>query len=232
MSSTVLLDIKKAFDTIDHKILLTKMDHYGIRDEELGFFNSYLTDRQQCCSVNNFKSSFKNVKLGVPQGSNLGPLLFIMFMNDLPNCLENAAITMYADDTSASTTIESVSDVEYKLIPDMVKIFDWLKSIKLSLNALKTEFMITGTNRNVHNTTDLIAVRVDGALIRRVNKSRYLGLIVDDRLSWKEHISYISSKVSRNIGILKRVRERVTKETLLIMYGTLIEPYFRYCNTT
>ena len=120
MSSTVLLDIKKAFDTIDHKILLTKMDHYGIRDKELGFFDSYLTDRQQCCSVHNCTSSFKNVKWGVPQGS----LLFIMFMNNLPNCVENADITMYADDTSASTTIESVSDVEYKLIPDMVKICD------------------------------------------------------------------------------------------------------------
>ena len=153
-------------------------------------------------------------------------------MNDLANCVENADITMYADDTSASTTIKSVSDVEYKLTPDMVKICDWLKSNKLSLNALKTEFMIIGTNRNVHNTTDLIAVHVDGALIRRVNKLRCLGLIVDDRPSWKEHISYISSKVSRNIGILKRVRECVTKETLLIMYRTLIEPCFRYCNTT
>ena len=123
-------------------------------------------------------------------------------MNDLPNCVENADITMYTDDTSASATIESVSDVEYKFIPDMVKICDWLKSNKLSLNALETEFMIIGTNRNVHNTTDLIAVRVDGALIRRVNKSRYSGLIVDDRLSCKEHISYTSSKVSRNIGTL------------------------------
>ena len=181
MNSTVLLDIKKAFDTIDHKILLTKIDHYGIRDEELGFFNSYLTDRQQCCSVNNCTSSFKNVKSGVPQGSILGPLLFIMFMKNLQNCFENADITMYADDTSASTTIESVSDVEYKLIHDMVKICDWLKSNKLSLNALKTEFMIIGTNRNVHYATDLIAVRIDGALIGRVNKSRYLGPIVDDR---------------------------------------------------
>ena len=100
----------------------------------------------------------------------------MMFMNNLPKCVENADITMYAEDTSASSSIESVSVVQYKSIYDTIKICDWLKTNKFSLNALKTEFMIIETSQNVHKTTDLIAVCVDGALIRRVNESRYCSL--------------------------------------------------------
>ena len=94
------LDIRKAFDTISHKILLDKLSHYGIRDEELSFFGSYLHRRTKCCSVNEHKSTFSEITCGVPQGSILGPLLFIIYMNDLPSYVQDVHITMYADDTS------------------------------------------------------------------------------------------------------------------------------------
>ena len=114
----------------------------------------------------------------------------------------------------------------------MINFFDWLKANKLSLNALKMEFIRIETNQNVHKTAGLIAVRVDSVLIRRENKSRYLGPIVDDRLSWKVHIVHISSKALRSVGILKHIRACLTKLTLQILYRTLIERGFRYCNTT
>ena len=146
INTTVLLDIKKAFDTIDHEILLTKLDYYGIKNDELHFLKSYLNKRQQSCKVNNHTSRLKEITLGVPQGSILGPLLFIVFMNDLPHCVENADVTMYSDDTSATTAIRDLSDITSQVIPDLIKISDWLKANRLNLNTLKTEFMHIGTN--------------------------------------------------------------------------------------
>ena len=146
--------------------------------------------------MNNHTSSFKVIKSGFPQGSILGPLLFIIYINDIPNCVENSHITMYADDTSSSTRVNDVKDIETKVIPDLIKICDWLKANKLSLNALKAELMLLGTTRNIRKLGSLLAIRIDSHLIRRVYKSRYLGFIVDDKLSWTEHIAYISAKIT------------------------------------
>ena len=122
--------------------------------------------------MNNHTCSFKVIKSGFPQGSILGPLLFITFTNDIPNCVENSHITMYADDTSSSTRVNDVKDIETKVIPDLIKICDWLKANKFSLNALKTELMLLGTTRNIRKLGSLIAIRINSHLIRRVYKSR------------------------------------------------------------
>ena len=113
---SVFLDIKKAFDTIDHSILLQKLEYYRIREEELKFFRSYLHNRRQCCIVNSHQSSFQTVLCGVPQGSILGPLLFIIYMNDLPKSIENGYVTMYADDTESSTVVNTCNDIIQKVI--------------------------------------------------------------------------------------------------------------------
>ena len=134
---SVFLDIKKAFDTIDHSILLQKLEYYRIREEELKFFSSYLHNRRQCCIVNSHQSLFQTVRYGVPQGSILGPLLFIIYMNDLPKSIENGYVNMYADDTESSTVVNKCNDITEKVIPDLMKICDWLKANRLSLNAVK-----------------------------------------------------------------------------------------------
>ena len=176
--------------------------------------------------------NFKVIKSGVPQGSILGPLLFTIFINNLPSCVENGHITMYADDTSSSTRVNDVKDVENKVIPDLIKMCDWLKANKLSLNALKTELMLLGTTRNIRKIGSLLAIRICSHLIRRVYKSRYLGFVVDDKLSWTEHMAYISSKIKRNINVMKRTKRFIPNDTLIMLYRSVVEPYMRYCNTT
>ena len=122
MNSVVFLDIRKAFDTIDHQILIKKLSQYGIQDDELNCFESYLENRTQCYSVNGKLSDRQKIEYGVPQGSILGPLLFIIYMNDLPLFVTNAQISMYADDTSLYNNIKSVSEIKDNLIPAFLKI--------------------------------------------------------------------------------------------------------------
>ena len=232
LNSVVFLDIRKAFDTINHNILLQKLECNGIKGNELIFFQSYLENRIQTCNVNGHMSSFKPISYGVPQGSILGPLLFIIYMNDLPSCVKEAEITMYADDTSLYKAFRTVQDLSDELIPASVKICEWLKMNKLALNVLKTEFMIIGTSQRLNildqtPETTLYIISVDGCQIRRVKSVKYLGLIVDDTLTWDEHVNYISTKISKNIGIIKRVRTILPQHSLLTLYRTLIEPYLR-----
>ena len=139
VNTVVFLDIKKAFDTTDRSILLNKPEKYGICCEELLFFESYLTNRKQYCSIQNRNSSFKPVLTGVPQRSILAPLLFIIYMNGLPNCVQDAKVAMYADDTSAGNTSRRVSAIKTNLIPDLLSVCDWLKANKLSLNTIQTD---------------------------------------------------------------------------------------------
>ena len=235
MNSVIFLDIKKAFDTVDQEILLNKLNCYGVSDEELLFFASYLQNRTQCCSINGYQSNLKEVICRVPQGSILGPLLFIIYMNDLPAYVQDANITMYADDTSLDKAIRSSQQLKEELIPAFSKVCKWLEMNKLSLNTVKTEFMIIGTSQRLNQldqspeSTPYI-IKIDGGEIRRVKSVKYLGMIVDDKLTWEQHIEYISEKIVRNIGILKHIRNFMPQESLLLLYHTLVEPYLRYCS--
>ena len=145
MNSVVFLDIMKAFDTVDHKKITDKLHYYGIVEQELDFFRSYLTDTVQCCSVNGFSSGFKNITCG----SLLGSLLFIVYMNDLPSAAKDVNITMFADDTSLNQEIKIASDIKDDLIAAFAKVCEWLRHNNLSLNAIKTEFMIIGSHQRV-----------------------------------------------------------------------------------
>ena len=195
MNSVVFLDIKKAFDTVDHKILIDKLYSYGVVEQELKFFRSDLTDRVQCCSLNGVSSGFKNRTCGVHQGSLLGPLLFIVHMNDLSSAAKDVNITMFADDTSLNQEIKTASNIMDDLIPVFGKVCEWLRHNNFSLNAIKTEFMIIGSHQRVGRldstpeSTPYI-IQVDDLMIKRVTKVKYLGL-VDKILSWDEHVEHI-----------------------------------------
>ena len=151
-------------------------------------------------------------------------------MNDLPLCIENGHVTMYADDISSSNGISTVEDITRNFIPDIKNVMDWLKANNLSLNVMKTEFILTGTNQNILKIGDLLAIRVQGHTVKHVYKAKYLGIVIDDKLTWKDHIDYVSLKIKRNLGIMKRVRNDIHKESLIAVYRTMVEPYLRYCN--
>ena len=237
LNSVVFLDIKKAFDTVDHKILLQKLACYGINGSSLKLIESYLKDRSQCCSVNGQLSSMKIIVCGVPQGSIIGPLLFIIYMNDLPQYLSDIDITMFADDTSFARAFKSLGEIRTELIPAFSKICRWLSFNKLSLNTVKTEFMIIGTPKYIKKldvdpgSTPYMIVAADGSRIRRVKLVKSLGLIVDDTLTWSNHIEYISTKMKQGIGVIKKTSKYLDKHSLLMLYRSLVETHLRYCNT-
>ena len=143
MNSVVFLDIQKAFDTVNHQILLDKLSCYGIGDGKLLFLMSYLQNRTQCCSANGHIPTLQKVICEVPQGSVLGPLLFIIYMNDFPAFVQKTNIIMYADDTSLDKAFQTSLELKEKMIPAFSKVCKWLRNNKLSLNTVKTEFMIT-----------------------------------------------------------------------------------------
>ena len=241
INSVKFLDIRKAFDTVDHGILLQKLNCYGIKGDTLKFFGSYLKDRTQCCNINGHTSSSEMIQYGVPQSSILGPFSFLIYiytyMNDLTHWIGDVDITMFADNTNLLKSIDFLKEIKEELIPVLRKVCNWLRCNKLSLNTVKTEFMLIGTSQKIEKfdhepaaTTYVISAGTD-CEIKRVRIVKYLGLIVEDTLTWSEHVEYISNKIRRGFGILKRTAKFLSEDSLLMIYSSLIESYLRYYNT-
>ena len=146
----IYLDLKKAFDTVDHNILLAKLEKYGIRGMTGDWFTSYLRNRKQFCTMNGHKSSAKMVTCGIPQGSCLGPLLFIIYLNDFETCLELSKASMYADDTHVTITSNNLENLLENAQRELLNISEWMRINKLSANPKKTEYILIGHARKVN----------------------------------------------------------------------------------
>ena len=152
LNGVVFIDLKKAFDTIDHEILLLKLSNYGVDSTGLKLFESYLTNRSQKCKVNGELSNSSPLTWGIPQGSSLGPFLFLIYINDLPNCLDMAQPRMFADDTSVSFASDSLDEIQNVINSELKNLNSWLIANRLSLNITKTEFMIIGSRQRMNAT--------------------------------------------------------------------------------
>ena len=168
INSVLFLDLKKAFDTVDHSILLKKLQLYGLDPHAVQWFKSYLSNRFQSTYVNGTLSDYLPVSCGVPQGSVLGPLLFLIYINDLQECELSSSALMYADDTSLTLSAYDPATLEEKLNKDLDEVQKWLKSNKLTLNVKKTKYMIIGSHYQLRNLNDDLNVTVNSQQLTQV----------------------------------------------------------------
>ena len=222
----IFLDFQKAFDTVDHNILLDKLHWYGIRGTAHEWFCSYLHNRKQSAIFNGYESEYKLLKCGVPQGSILGPLLFLVYINDLPSVSDLFMPILFADDTNLFCTGKDLKALSHKINEEIAKIYAWVNANKLSLNIDKTNFMLF-TPRNSSRCIDDIVI--NGIRIAEVTETKFLGVIIDNKLKWSTHILYIRKKIAKGIGILLKARKCFNNETLLSLYHTFVYPYLSYC---
>ena len=230
LNGVVFIDLTKAFDTIDHEIILRKMSYLGVDQAAIKWFSSYLSGRTQRCNVSGKLSSARTLSCGVPQGSILGPLLFLIYINDLLNSRGGAVPRMFADDTNLTLSAKTLTELKLALTPELNNLSCWLKANKLSLNVAKTELMIIGSRQRLSAQYDDVEIRIDDQIIKRVDHTKSLGLTIDAQLSWGKHVEEICKKVSSAIGALKRVRPFISKETTIQIYNALIMPHFDYCS--
>lgn len=222
----VFIDLKKAFDTINHDILISKLERYGIRGVVLNWIRSYLKNRQQFVKMGEHKSECLDIVCGVPQGSVLGPKLFIMYINDICKVSEILKFVLFADDTNIFGSGENLQQLLDLITSEFIKIKKWFDKNKLSLNLSKTKIMLFGKNK----TNTQIQVQIDGIIIERVFDNKFLGVIIDDKICWKPHIRHVQSKLSRSISVLAKAKHALDHKSLHILYCSLILPYLNYCS--
>ena len=223
---SLFLDFRKAFDSVDHEILLGKLLHYGIRGPAHRLLGSYLSDRRQYVAINGTVSSSKWISHGVPQGSILGPLLFLIFINDIVHSSPIFRFILYADDSTLLYTFprREVEIVHYRINLGLSDLNCWLKANKILINPTKSHYMILSYRNDVSTSP----IMIGSSCITPVDKIKFLGLYIDSHLRFSHHIDYISSKISKLIGILYKINNFLPIYVLKSIYLSLIHPYLTY----
>ena len=209
-------------------MLLNKLWGLGVLDVEHEWFRNYLQNRTQIMEFQGVSSAAKPVSVGVPQGSILGPLLFILHLNDLPSAVVECSILMYADDTVVFFTAPEVSTIQATLVRELQAIECWLHLNSLFINKTRTEAMLLGTSQKLAKINQF-SITIGGSTIKHVAEFKYLGVIFDEHPSWKEHVKAIVSKAGRRVGMLGCVRCFITLHSVNAIYISMIRPILEYC---
>ena len=223
----LFLDLTKAFDTVDHEILLKKMECYGIRGHANNFFRSYLTGRQQYCYVNNVASKLSGQSYGVPQGSVLGPLLFLIYINDLPRSITGGELRLFADDTSLFITGKNLDKITSEAKVHISNLKEWFICNKLTLNESKTHFTIFHT-KNKPLPPNLNTIETNGMVIHRCDTVKYIGLMMDEQLNWKTHIDSVLKSVRKYFGIFNNIKGYISKPIARQLFFAFVNSRITY----
>ena len=227
----IFIDISKAFDTVDHEILLEKLQAYGIQNVNLKWFKSYLRHRKQCISILDKNTDYEYVSCGVPQGSILGPLLFLIYINDLKQVSTLLNFITFADDTSAFYSHRNILDLYNTVNSELKKVYDWFVVNRLSLNTKKTKYILFHKMYQRDNIPlRLPEILINEKKLQRKQVTKFLDVILDENITWKSHINSIETKLSKSIGIIYKVRQFLNYNCLKNLYFSMIQSHINYCN--
>ena len=228
ISCILFLDLKKAFDSVSHGILLKKLEYYGVRGIALDLFRSYLTNRKQFTKIGESLSVLDIIEWGVPQGSVLGPLLFLIFINDIP-LASDLGTWLFADDTVLVESASSLAVLQAKMNERIDKVQTWLLANKLSVHYVdKSQYMLVNSNNYVRIEDHCFELKMANHIISRTKTFKYLGLIVDEKLSWTDHVNYVCLKLSQAAGVIFKVRNLLSHDALMLIYHALVSQKLRY----
>ena len=226
-SLCIFVDLAKAFDTIDHNILFGKLERYGIRGLPLNLIRSYINDRKYKVKIGNTFSALTTSNIGTAQGSVLAALFFLIYVNDLPKFLKQSHPIIYADDTTICIKNPSLRIALDQCNTELQNLSDWCKANKLTINLNKSYFMLI-CNRSLPNLE--IQIKIDNTIIRQVETHKFLGVTIDRKLKFNYHISEISKKISKSIGIMYKLSAFLPPSTLQNLYYALVHSHLMYCN--
>lgn len=222
----IVIDFAKAFDSLNHVILKAKLERYGINGTPLSLIENYLKDRQQIVHIGKFQSEIKSINLGVPQGSILGPILFLLYINDLPLQLVHASPVLYADDTNLLIADRNERALITKVNEELKHLYLWCSSNAIQLNPQKTVYMLF--HSEAKRVEELSPVIYNSSLIARTNNTKFLGIVIDNHLKFTDHIRLIMKKASYGLHVLARSRHFFTSDILVNLYYAFVHCHINY----
>lgn len=225
----VFIDLKKAFDTISHSKLLEKLNEYGIRGTVNSLIASYLSNRAQFVDINDSYSDtvINENQFGLPQGSNLGPLLFLIYINGIFNVKLNGTLYLFADDSVLVYTDTDIESLQTKIQNDLDALASWFLQNKLTLNENKTKFMLIKPSHSTART-DNFGLSIDSTPLQRVKSFKYLGINIQENLKWNCHIDIVCGKLAGVAGAAKRLGNRINPKTRISFYYAMCNSYLTY----